>query len=165
MKKVVLTLLVSVIALATSFSKEKTASAPDFKGITPSGEVIKLSDYKGKVVLLDFWASWCTPCREEFPFLIDLYNENKGKDFIVLAINLDEQLADMKKFISKLGTKVPFPVIVDKEGKIPAIYNVEAMPTSIFIDKRGVMRYRHRGFTESHKQRYIKELKILLSEK
>lgn len=165
MKKIILTLFLSVIALTTCFSKERNTLAPNFKGITSKGDAIKLSDFKGKVILLDFWASWCRPCQKEFPFLIDLYNENKEKDFIILTINLDEQIVNMNKFLSKLEREVPFTIIVDKDGKIPLIYEVEAMPTTIFIDKKGVIRYRHTGFKESHKLKYKNELNNLLTEK
>ncbi|MFQ5824689.1 MAG: TlpA family protein disulfide reductase [bacterium] len=165
MKKIILTLFLSVIALTTCFSKERNTLAPNFKGITSKGDAIKLSDFKGKVILLDFWASWCRPCQKEFPFLIDLYNENKEKDFIILTINLDEQIVNMNKFLSKLEREVPLTIIVDKDGKIPLIYEVEAMPTTIFIDKKGVIRYRHTGFKESHKLKYKNELNNLLTEK
>lgn len=164
MRKIILALLLSLMAATTSFAKEKNTLAPNFKGITTTGDAIKLSDYKGNVVVLDFWASWCAPCQKEFPFLIDLYNKNQKEDFVVIAVNLDEELANMKKFLAKLDTKVPFPIILDQDGKIPPKYDVDAMPTTLFIDKKGVIRYRHTGFKESHKRRYVNELNELLAE-
>ncbi|MFQ5605516.1 MAG: TlpA disulfide reductase family protein [bacterium] len=158
-----LLLFVSVGALVQA--RENLTRAKDFKGLTVTGDKINLSDYKGQVVILDFWASWCKPCQKEFPFLIELYNTYYKKGLTVITVNLDENPVNMKKFLSKLKAKVLFPLIVDKEGKIPAMYKVEAMPTTLFIDKRGMIRSRHTGFKDSHKPIYHKELQLLLAEK
>lgn len=165
MKKLVLALYLCGIS-APGFVAEKSSVAPNFQGVTVSGETVKLSDFENKVLVLDFWASWCEPCQEEFPFLIDLYKQYKDEGFVVIAINLDEHPEAMQKFLARLEIqKVPFPIISDSKGKTPKLYGVEAMPTTFFIDRKGMIRYKHAGFKESYKRDYERELRELLTEK
>ncbi|MCX6166338.1 MAG: TlpA disulfide reductase family protein, partial [Ignavibacteriae bacterium] len=105
-----------------------------------NGENISLSDYKGKVTLLDVWASWCKPCKEEFPFLIELYNQYSDKDFSVLAVNIDEEKENVKKFLTNLKKDVPFKIMFDPESKIPTLYNIESIPSVYILDKKGIVR-------------------------
>lgn len=139
--------------------------APDFTAKDIDGKDIRLSNYRGKIVLLDFWASWCGPCQQEFPFLIDFYNNHKNENFIVLAVNIDNEKENMLNFLRKNYMREKFPVIFDPEKKVPPIYDIQAMPTSIFIDKKGTIRYVHNGYNESSKKEFKKELTTLLSEK
>lgn len=147
-----------------SFAQEVGSNAPDFKGMTDRGQEVKLSDYQGKVVLLDFWASWCAPCLKEMPFLVEFYEQNKDAEFMVIAINIDDKAANMNKFLQKLKAGVPFPVIHDAKKEIPPLYNPESMPTTVFIDKKGIIRYRHTGFKDSYKEAFAQELATLLAE-
>ena len=139
--------------------------APLFSGTDLQGQQINLADYRGKVVLLDFWASWCAPCKQEFPFLIHLYQKYKKSDFIVLAVNIDNERKNMLSFLLKNDGIKSFPVIFDPEKKIPPLYDLQAMPTSLFIDKKGIIRFIHNGFSDSKKEEFQKELTILLNEK
>ncbi len=138
-------------------------SAP-FSGTTTNGEEIKLSDFEGNVVLLDFWASWCGPCRQELPFLIELYNDYHEAGFVILAVNIDDHIEYAQEFLDALDSQTPFPVITDPEKHLPALYEIEAMPTSVFIDKKGIVRYWHDGFKASHQRRYRDELTTLLNQ-
>lgn len=165
MKTSLLSMCLSALVVTAGFTNEKVSVATDFTGVTTDGQKIKLSDYKGKVVILDFWASWCTPCRQEFPFLIELYNQYRKKGLVVIGINLDERSADREKFLAKLKSQVPFPIVADSKGKLAELYRVEGMPTTLFIDRQGRIRYGHTGFKEDHKRNYKKELDVLLGEK
>ena len=138
-------------------------SAPHFSGTTTAGETIQLADYSGHVVLLDFWASWCGPCREEMPFLLDLHDTYHDEGLTILTINIDDHIENAQDFLDELGSQVPFPVIVDVEKVLPALYEIEAMPTSVLIDRQGIIRYWHDGFKASDKERYHDELTTLLN--
>lgn len=140
-------------------------TAPDFTGNDIDGKTISLSDYKGKVVLLDFWASWCMPCREELPFLKEFYQDHQKENFIVLAVNIDDKEENMRQFLEKYYVTHVFPVIFDQEKRIPPLYELESMPTSLFIDKNGIIRYVHTGFNDNMKKEFKEELSILLHEK
>ncbi|MBT3601918.1 MAG: TlpA family protein disulfide reductase [Candidatus Latescibacteria bacterium] len=136
--------------------------APNFECVTADGQTVQLSDYRGKVVILDFWASWCGPCREEMPFLVELYQLKGERDFEILGVNIDNKKKNMETFLSQLDDRPSFPILLDKEKKIAALYEIETMPTTIFIDRQGVIRFWHHGFTKSHKEKYRAELQLLL---
>jgi peroxiredoxin len=155
-------IIFTVIIPLLAYSQEIGKDAIAFSGKTSTGETINLSDYKGKVTVLDFWASWCKPCKEEFPFLIDLYEQYSEKDFSILTVNLDTELDNFKKFIKKLNKDVPFKIILDPDSKIPTLYNIESIPNVFILDKKGVIRYIHIGFTSSEKENFKKEIESLL---
>jgi thiol-disulfide isomerase/thioredoxin len=139
-------------------------NAPLFVGMTKDGQVVRLENYRGKVVILDFWASWCGPCQHEFPFLIDLKAKNTDTNFVILAVNIDRKISQAVKFLDKLDKKPGFPIIFDDKSEIPPMYQLETMPTTFFIDKTGIIRYIHSGFTDSFKTSYENELNELLKE-
>jgi peroxiredoxin len=136
--------------------------APDFECVTEDGKSVRLSEYRGKVVVLDFWASWCGPCREEMPLLVDLHRVNRERGFEILGINIDNEKRNREKFISKLDPRPEFPILLDKEKKVAALYAIETMPTTIFIDREGLIRYWFNGFTKSHGDKYHEALQLLL---
>jgi thiol-disulfide isomerase/thioredoxin len=144
-------------------------TAPDFSAKDTEGKDITLSDFRGKVVLLDFWATWCVPCNEEFPYLVKFYESHQKDDFIILAVNIDNKEEHMDRFLRKCYAEyIPnakFPVIYDKDKKIPPLFDLQSMPTTIFIDKKGVVRYIHTGFNDSRKKEFREELDTLLHEK
>jgi thiol-disulfide isomerase/thioredoxin len=157
-------LLFAAIA-GSGFSQDKEdPPAPDFTGKTSDGKEIKLSDYTGKVVLLDFWASWCPPCREEMPELIKFYKKHSDPQFEMIAVNIDNSTYNMNQFLDKLFPKPAFPIVVDNNQKIPSLFDIEAMPTTILIDKKGKIRFRHDGFKESYVDDFNSELIQLLKE-
>ena len=157
-------LLLVVFVINGICQDKENISAPDFKGKTLQGKEIKLSDYFGKVVLIDFWASWCPPCREEMPELIKFYKTNKDSQFEIIAVNIDNEKDNMQRFLDKLSSKPEFPIILDKDKQIPPLFNIEAMPTTIFIDKKGKIRFRHDGFKPSYINDFTNELTQLLKE-
>jgi thiol-disulfide isomerase/thioredoxin len=162
--KYILILLLTAFVINGVCQKEEGSSAPDFKGKTSEGKEIKLSDYLGKVVLIDFWASWCPPCREEMPELIKFYKAHNDPKFELIAVNIDNDKAKMQQFLDKLSPKPGFQIIADNEQQIPALFNIEAMPTTIFIDKKGKIRFRHDGFKQSYINDFNEELTQLLKE-
>lgn len=152
-----LTLLFSATALAVTPGEK----APGFSLplLTQKGQ-LSLSQYRGKVVYVDFWASWCGPCRKSLPLLNQMRKQLKGQPFEVLAINLDEDIKDARGFLKQYP--VSYPTLHDKAGKTPEQYGLKGMPTSYLIDKKGIVRAVHTGFKPSDMNKIRKEVAALL---
>ena len=119
--------------------------AADFEApMLQSGRTVALSDHLGKVVYLDFWASWCDPCRIAIPEIEKLRTEFPKEDFQILAVNLDQSKKKATKFLKK--NPISYPSLIDPKGKVPRMFGLETMPTSYVIDRNGVIRYVHKGF-------------------
>ena len=106
-------------------------------------EDFNLADYQGKVVYLDFWASWCSPCRASFPFMADL-TDSYGEELAIVAVNVDEKRADAMDFLKDY--EVPFDLVFDHEGQLAAEHQVPGMPTSFLFDRDGSLIGSHTGF-------------------
>ncbi len=111
--------------------------APDFQLQSLDGQTISLSDLRGKPVLINFWASWCPPCREEMPYLQEIYEEWTDKGLVVLAINIGESSSTAEEFIQSYN--LSFTVLLDTEQDIAQRYNITGIPTTLFIDKDGII--------------------------
>ena len=118
---------------------QKGFLAPDFSLETLEGKSVTLSDLRGKVVLLNFWATWCPPCRAEMPAFQQAYADYKDEGFVVLAVNATAQdsAEEVAKFIDEYG--LSFPIVLDRTGEVNQLYLVQSLPTSFFIDKDGVI--------------------------
>lgn len=111
------------------------ASTPDFSLATADGKKISLKDFRGKIVFLNFWASWCDPCREEMPAMERLYEEFKDKNFVILAVNVKDRKQDALNFIKQL--KITYPVAIDPEGQVGMLYGAWGLPTTYLIGPKG----------------------------
>ncbi|HEY6167620.1 MAG TPA: TlpA disulfide reductase family protein [Verrucomicrobiae bacterium] len=121
----------------------------------------RVPDLKGKVVLVDFCASWCGPCRASFPTMDDLHTRYAGKGLVILAVSVDEKRANFEAFVKR--TPVQFAVVRDAQQKLVAAAHVETMPTSFLLDRKGNVRFVHSGFKgRETKQKYEQELASLL---
>jgi thiol-disulfide isomerase/thioredoxin len=118
---------------------------PDFTLKQLSGGEASLSEFRGRPVLVNFWASWCKPCKAEMPEIISAYQANRDAGLEVLAVNLTDQerMKDVRKFTAEVG--LPFTVLLDQKGDVRERYGLSAVPTSVFIDAAGVMRLIHSG--------------------
>lgn len=117
------------------------AKAPDFELKTLSGETVKLSSLKGKKVMLNFWATWCPPCKAEMPDMEKFYKE-PGKDVVILAVNIDPQL-DVKGFVKQYG--ITFPILLDEKDEVNESYQILSIPTTYFINSNGVIQNKYTG--------------------
>lgn len=137
-------------------------AAPDFTLKSSTGENVRLAEQRGQVVMLNFWASWCGPCRQEMP-LLDGISKKYGKmGFVLYGINVDQDTADAKNVLQKI--KVSYPILFDPESKLSSLYKVEAMPSSVFIDKKGNIRFIDRGYVPGDEEKYIKQIQELIRE-
>jgi thiol-disulfide isomerase/thioredoxin len=123
---------------------------------------VRLSDFKGKVVLIDFWASWCRPCQSSFPKLDALYRQRHRDGLEVLAINVDEERPRAEEFLERRPHEMP--VFFDPKGHAPDAFQVEGMPSSYLVDRRGRIRFKHVGYTSAVGSAYKREVDELLSE-
>ncbi|MFQ5901006.1 MAG: peroxiredoxin family protein [Thermodesulfobacteriota bacterium] len=114
------------------------APAPDFVLSTPDNRLIELTEFRGKVVFINFWASWCKPCRDEMPSMERLYKRYKDKGLVILAVNIMEDTDTVKGFMDELG--LTFTPLMDRKGEVKQLYNVYTIPTSYLLDKTGVIR-------------------------
>ena len=116
--------------------------APDFTGITLEGESITLSDFRGQIVLVNEFATWCGPCIAETPYLVEVYNA-EGGDVVFIGLNLQESKSKVAEFKEQHG--IPYLLVLDPDGKVTGLYRPVGLPTSWFIDSGGVVRYVHAG--------------------
>jgi peroxiredoxin len=147
---------------AASASVTGPAPAPNFTLKSLDGTNVKLSELRGNVVLLNFWASWCGPCREEMPLLNKIHKKYEPLGFTVLGVNVEEQSDAAKKFIAQ--RPVDFPILLDNKNKVSKLYDVIAMPTTVVIDRDGNMRFLHQGYQSGDEAEYRKMVKKLVRE-
>jgi cytochrome c biogenesis protein CcmG, thiol:disulfide interchange protein DsbE len=162
LKMIVTGLAVSLAAGALAVEPQQPAPAFSLAGLPSSPAPIALSNYKGKVVYVDFWASWCLPCKQSFPALNHLRQQYHAQGFEVIAINLDENLADAQTFLAKLP--VNFPIALDPRGSIAEAYGIRGMPSAYIIDRQGKVRHVIEGFVSDDARKIETWIKPLLSQ-
>ncbi len=123
----------------------------------------RVEAFRGRVVYLDFWASWCAPCRQSFPWMQAMHDAYAPQGLTIIAVNLDTHRADAEKFLQQY--KPPFAVRYDADGAVAERYKVSGMPTSVIIDRHGVTRFTHVGFRPVDRAEYEDQLRELLAEK
>jgi peroxiredoxin len=162
-KNLTLGLLVSMMA-ATSLASSSLEgrAAPDFALKSSTGENLRLSEYRGEVVMVNFWATWCGPCRQEMPLLDELYQRYQRVGFNLLGVNIDDDSRRAMQMISELG--VNFPVLFDARKEVSKLYEVEAMPVTVLIDREGNVRFVHHGYKPGYEDKYLDEVRSLLRE-
>lgn len=128
-------LITSVLLLTVTQAKEMTGKAEDFTLPSRGGENVRLDELKGEVVLVNFWASWCGPCRAELPKLEELHQKYKDMGVTILGINIDENLELSQRLLKDV--EVNFPILYDFDNKVSKPYDISAMPSTFIIDKSG----------------------------
>ena len=157
--------IVSISLLFTSinaFAAGTKDPAPDFTLTSKDGDNVRLQEHLGDVVLINFWASWCGPCREELPYLEELQQEYADLGFTILAVNLDEDPSKADLLLNDIP--VSFPVLFDVNDDVSKLYNVQAMPTTVIVDRDGKQRLLHKGYKRGDEVKYKQAVKALLRE-
>jgi len=135
--------LVVIGVFAWIFFSTVQSSALDFEASTVTGETVRLSDYRGQVVMLNFWATWCPPCRAEMPAIQDAYEQHEDDGFVVLAINNRETPIQIQPFANSYG--LSFPIVLDMDARLAGKFAIRSFPTSIFLNTDGEAYATHSG--------------------
>ncbi|HFE32117.1 MAG TPA: TlpA family protein disulfide reductase [Gammaproteobacteria bacterium] len=157
-----LTLLLSLMIAGSALALDVGSTAPDFTLKSRSGENIKLSEQRGDVVMINFWASWCAPCRQEMPLLEELHDRYADLGFTLLGVNVEEDSNAALDLLKEIP--VTFPVLFDSRNDVSKRYNVVAMPTTVILDRDGNVRYVHKGYLPGYEDEYRKQIKELIRE-
>jgi cytochrome c biogenesis protein CcmG, thiol:disulfide interchange protein DsbE len=142
-------LLAAALTLPSAYATEAGQPAPAFSLPTAKGDTVALDKLRGKVVYVDFWASWCGPCRRSFPWMNEMQQKYGAKGFTVVAVNVDKKRGDAEKFL--VQNPANFTVVYDEAGTTPAAYGVKGMPSSYLVDARGNVTFVERGFLDESK--------------
>jgi thiol-disulfide isomerase/thioredoxin len=158
--------LLAAVALATSaaVAAEPGSAAPEvaMPRLDAPAQTLSLASLKGRVVYVDFWASWCVPCRLSMPALDALYRRHGARGFSVVGVNKDQSPADAERFLKRVT--VTFPLASDARDAAARAFDVKAMPSGYLVDRKGVVRNVHRGFTAETAVELEREIETLLGE-
>ena len=162
-KNGLLGLIFSVVAATSLASSGLTGQpAPDFALKSSTGDNLRLSEHRGDVVMINFWATWCGPCRQEMPLLDELYTRYERVGFSLLGVNIDDDSRRAMQMIEELG--VNFPVLFDSRKEVSKLYEVEAMPVTVLVDREGNVRFVHHGYKPGYEEKYLDQVRSLLRE-
>ena len=153
------------LAAGTTLATAATAvgsTAPDFTLRSLSGPNMRLQEQRGQVVLVNFWATWCGPCRKEMPHLNRIADKYKSSGLVMLGVNVDDDVRNAADVAAKLGVR--FPVLLDTDKKVSRLYDLNSMPSTLVIDRSGRVRYVHRGYQDGYEDLYDKQIRDLLKE-
>ena len=159
--------IVALIAAAglalPALAADPTGSpAPPFTLGSKAGQSVSLAQYKGQVVMLNFWASWCGPCRQEMPLLESIYRKYNRLGFTLIGVNVEPDSNAANEWLKQ--TPVSFPILYDKESKVSKMYDVAGMPSTVIIDRSGKVRVLHRGYKPGDENEYLDSIRTLVRE-
>lgn len=161
-KQFIATVIIGALLVVPVTAGVMSGTAPDFTLKSHSGRNVKLSELRGEVVLINFWASWCGPCRQEMPLLDELHNQYKALGFTVLGVNVEEDTYQARKLLKDMP--VSFPVLFDDSSVVSKQYDVVAMPSTVLVDRNGNMRYLHKGYKPGLEEVYLEQVRELIRE-
>ena len=154
--------LACLFVFAAQAAIAPNAPAPDFTLKSLDGPNLRLAEQRGRVVLVNFWATWCGPCKQEMPHLNRLYDKYRASGFVLLGVNVDEDARQAAGTAAKLGVR--FPVLFDAEKSVSRLYDLQSMPATVLIDRDGRVRYLHRGYRDGLEASYEQQIRELVKE-
>jgi peroxiredoxin len=155
-------LLVSAGPAFAAATAQPPAPAPDFSLAARDGGTVQLSSLKGQVVMINFWATWCGPCRQEMPLLEQLHAKYEPLGFTLLGVNVEPDSAAATTWLK--GMPVTFPILFDTQNAVAEQFGVMGMPSSVFVDREGRVRYVHRGYKPGDEAQYADLIRSLVKE-
>ncbi|MDP2324650.1 MAG: TlpA disulfide reductase family protein [Gammaproteobacteria bacterium] len=156
-------LLAAALSIAPALAGEATGPAAEFTLPSRTGELVSLSGLRGQVVLINFWATWCGPCRREMPLLEQIQKKYTPLGFTMLGVNVEEDTTMMSAFLKDVP--VSFPILLDPANGVSKLYNVSAMPSTVIVDRKGNIRYIHQGYQPGDESRYQDMIRQLIRER
>jgi peroxiredoxin len=157
-----LTLIIALLSPALCLALTGDGPAANFTLKSADGVNIRLSEYRGQVVLINFWASWCGPCRQEMPELDALQRKYAPLGFTVFGVNVEQNRAMADKILRDIP--VTFPVLFDDDNRVSEQYDVDAMPATVLVDRKGEIRFMHRGYKSGYEREYERQVRALIKE-
>jgi peroxiredoxin len=157
-----LALLLACAVGSAAAAVQLSTSAPDFTLRSVAGTNLRLQEQRGQVVLVNFWATWCGPCRQEMPHLNRIYDKYRASGFVLLGVNIDDDPRAAADLAAKLGLR--FPVLLDTDKQVSRAYDMSAMPATLLIDRDGRVRHIHRGYRDGVERTYEEQVRSLLKE-
>jgi thiol-disulfide isomerase/thioredoxin len=160
--------IIKGLALATAFvlpafAASSSGPAPAFQLSGRNGKPVDLSQFKGQVVMINFWATYCVPCRQEMPLLEEIYKKYKPMGFTLVGVNVESDSKGAEAWLAK-QKPVTFPIAFDTESKVSKLYNVAVMPSTVFVDRKGNIRIVHKGYKAGEENIYLTQIRSMLKE-
>jgi peroxiredoxin len=134
--------------------------APSFTLQSVDGRTVSLAQFRGDVVMINFWASWCGPCRQEMPLLDSIYKQYKDMGFTLLGVNVEPDPHNADAWLKR--TPVSYPILYDPQSQVSQLYRVQAMPTTVIIDRHGIVRFVHNGYLPGDENQYMNSIRALI---
>ena len=160
MKRLLLVLLLAMTPL--TFAAVSSGPAGNFTLKSASGQNVKLSEFRGQVVLINFWASWCGPCRQEMPHLDAIHKKYQPLGFTVFGVNVEQDREMADKILRDIP--VSFPILFDDDNTVSKLYDVDAMPVTVLVDRNGEVRFMHKGYKPGYEEEYENQVRALVRE-
>ncbi len=160
-KKIVILFSVVLASVAAS-AGPVSGPAPNFTLQMLGGGQMSLAEHKGNVVMVNFWATWCAPCRQEMPHLEALHQRYSSLGFTLLGVNVEEDSSGAEDWLAE--TPVSFPILFDPQSSVSELYDVIAMPSTVMIDREGNLRYLHHGYKPGYENEYQNQIRALIRE-
>jgi len=154
----------ALLALPALADVSAGGAAPPFTLRARDGSSLSLTQLKGRVVLINFWATWCVPCRKEMPLLESIYKQYSKRGFTLVAVDVESDSKEALGWLKQLATPLSFPILFDTDSKVSQLYGVASMPSTVLIDRKGNVQWLHRGYVDGDEKQYVEKVRSLLRE-